>query len=212
MFRQYRPIERGEFILVGYDLAMGGKDYSAVQFLSKTKNDVPLVYHSKNIATQATNDIVPVLNRIYDVTGVAPVLAPETNAGGVYEIDRINAMNREGKFKMYVQKAGIGTMDSPDAKKYGYSTNTATRPKMLEELKNAIDNKVIGIYDRNTINEMFAFVVVKTSTSWKAQAEQGAHDDLIMSLAIAWQLYQTEIQPSVNNYVPKQSFNKWKIK
>jgi len=39
---------------------------------------------------------------------------------------------------------------------------------------------------------MFSFIISQTSTSWKAQAEQGAHDDLIMSLAIAWQLYQTE--------------------
>ena len=31
---------------------------------------------------------------------------------------------------------------------------------------------------------------VKTSASWKAQAEHGAHDDLVMALAIAWQLYQ----------------------
>jgi hypothetical protein len=63
---------------------------------------------------------------------------------------------------------------------------------MLEDLKNAIDNKLIRIYDKQTVNEMFAFIVVQTSSSWKAQAEKHAHDDLIMSLAIAWQLYQTE--------------------
>jgi hypothetical protein len=59
-------------------------------------------------------------------------------------------------------------------------------------LKDAIDKRLITLYDRPTINELFSFVEVKTSTSWKAQAESGAHDDLIMSLAGAWQLYQTE--------------------
>jgi hypothetical protein len=34
------------------------------------------------------------------------------------------------------------------------------------------------------------------SDELKAQAEQGAHDDLIMALAIAWQLYQSESPPS----------------
>lgn len=39
---------------------------------------------------------------------------------------------------------------------------------------------------------MFSFVEVQTTTSWRAAAEKGAHDDLIMSLAGVWQLYQTE--------------------
>lgn len=63
---------------------------------------------------------------------------------------------------------------------------------MLSMLKEAIDNRLITIYDKPTVNEMFSFIVSQTSSSWKAQAEQGAHDDLIMALAGAWQLYQTE--------------------
>jgi hypothetical protein len=39
---------------------------------------------------------------------------------------------------------------------------------------------------------MFSFVEVQTSMSWRAQAEKGAHDDLVIALAGAWQLYQTE--------------------
>lgn len=211
MFKQFRKIDQGEFFVVGYDLAMGGNDYSAIQFLSKTKLDIPLVYHSKNIATQATNELIPVLERIHDITGKAPVIAPEANAGGSYEIDRINSLNRQGKYRMYLQRAGIGTTDNPDAKKYGWTTTTATRPKMLEDLKNAIDNGGLRIYDESTVNEMFAFIVTQTSSSWKAQAEQGAHDDLIMALAIAWQLYQTEADQSLNSFVPKNNFDKWRI-
>jgi hypothetical protein len=68
---------------------------------------------------------------------------------------------------------------------------------MLSMLKEAIDNRLIRIYDKPTITEMFSFIISQTSSSWKAQAEQGAHDDLIMALAIAWQLYQTEHPPTV---------------
>ena len=211
-WRQYRPIEQGEFFIVGCDTAVGGTDYSTAQFISKTKLDVPLVFHSKQTTTQMTNDLVPVLERIHDITGKTPTIAYERNNGGSFEMDRLAMLNRAGKFRIYMEKTGIGIIDAPDAKKYGWTTNSATRPKMLEDLKNAIDSRLLRIYDERTINEMFAFIITQTTSSWKAQAEQGAHDDLIMSLAIAWQLYQTEIQPSVNNYVPKQSFNKWKIK
>lgn len=189
MFRQYRKIESGEQILAGYDLAMGGPDYSAVQFFSKTKLDVPLVYHAQAIATEATNELVPVLEKIHDATGVSPIIAPERNSGGVFEIERMVAMNRLNKYQIYMEQVGIGSIDNPAPKRYGWTTSTATRSKMLEDLKHAIDHQLIRIYDKPTVNEMFAFVIKQTSSAWKAQAETGAHDDLIMALAIAYQLH-----------------------
>lgn len=190
-WKQYRKIKQGEFIVVGYDMAMGGPDYSCAVFLSKTALDVPLIFHDRCVATEATNEIVPILEKISDITGVSPVIAPEANAGGVYEIERINALNRLNKFKMYKPQP-VGNIDKGDPTKYGFITNTATRPKMLEDLKNAIDHRLIGIYDEVLIDELFSFIVVKSSVAWKAQAEQNSHDDLVMALAIAWQLYQTE--------------------
>ena len=61
---------------------------------------------------------------------------------------------------------------------------------MLSDLKDMVDKGIATIYDRQTIEELFSFVIAKTSSSWKAQAEKGAHDDLVMALAGAWQLYQ----------------------
>jgi hypothetical protein len=63
-------------------------------------------------------------------------------------------------------------------------------------LKEAIDKKLLTLYDKPTINELFSFIIKQTETAWKAQAESGAHDDLVMSLAGVWQLYQTE-QPEL---------------
>lgn len=192
MFRQYRPIERGEFIVAGADTASGGLDYSACQFLSKTRLDVPLVWHSKKTTTEMTNAIHPVLERIADVTGISPVICYERNAGGSFEMDRLAHLNRLNKYRLYLDRLATGLIDQPDAKKYGWTTNSATRPKMLEDLKSAIDNQLIRVYDKQTINEMFSFVVVQTTSAWKAQAERNSHDDLLMALAVAWQVQQVE--------------------
>ncbi len=192
-FKRYRQYQHGEFIVVGVDTSWGGTDYSCAQFLSKTNLDVPTVYHSKQLATEMTPQIHLELERIYDETKVKPVVAFERNNGGVAEIERLATLNREGKYRIYTEKANVGTTDSTeDTVKLGYTTNSATRPIMLSMLKEAVDNRLIQIYDKPTITEMFSFIVSQTSSSWKAQAEQGAHDDLIMALAIAWQLYQTE--------------------
>lgn len=201
-FRRYRQYEKNEFIVVAADTAWGGTDYCACTFLSKTKLDVPTVYHSKTIASEMTPLIHTELERIHDETGIQPVVAFERNNGGVAEIERLAALNRGGKYRIYTEKTGVGTTDGvASSTKLGYTTNTATRPTMLSMLKEAIDGRLIRIYDRPTINEMFSFIISQTSSSWKAQAESGAHDDLIMSLAIAWQLYQTEKPIDHNMYV-----------
>jgi hypothetical protein len=144
------------------------------------------------------------LEKIYDLTQTKPVIAYETNAGGVFELERLASLNRLGKYTIYQMKAFEGTTKgTAESIKYGWSTNSATRPIMLQMLKEAIDNHLLKIYDKPTVNELFSFIIKQTASSWKAQAESGAHDDLVMSLAGAWQMYQTEV-PEIRGENEKQ--------
>jgi hypothetical protein len=200
-FRQYRKIEPKEFILCAVDTAAGGGDYTAGQFLSKSRLDVPLVYHANTTTSDAIAPLAQVLERIHDATGLKPVVAFERQNGGSFLIDRLAAINYANKyeiFKMPVFGRNIDAMKTePQPTVLGWDTTSATRPKMLQDLKDAIDHRSITIYDKPTIGELFSFVVAQTTSSWKAQAERGKHDDLVMALAIAWQLYQY-CQPPVS--------------
>lgn len=202
-FRKYREFQKDEFILIFADTAWGGGDYCAAQFMSKDRIDVPLVYHHKGIASDMTPELHNKAEEIFDITGVKPVICFERNNGGIPELERMVRLNRNGKYKVYIQKRPKADKNHEQTKKYGWDTNSATRPVMLSMLKDAIDNRLINIYDEATINELFAFVEVQTASSWKAQAERGAHDDLIMSLAGVWQMYQTE-RPIRKNTRPKR--------
>lgn len=192
-WRQYRQIEAGEFFLVGADCSQGGDDYNACIFLSKTKLDVPLIYHSRGVAAQMTSAVHPMLEKIYDATGVRLVVAFEQNNGGVSEMERLSVLNRENKYKTYemphIGKVDTGTMTG----KLGYSTNTATRPILLGDWKDSYDNHAVTLYDEPTLKEHRSFII---SDRGKPEAEKGAHDDLVFAHAIAWQLYQTEKQPA----------------
>lgn len=189
MVKQYRTIQKGEFFVVAVDTSSGGLDYTAAQFLSKTKTDVPLVYHSRETTSASLKPISDTLERLYDETGVKPIVAIERQNGGSFLVDQLMVMNRANKYDIF-RMPRAGNVEPQEAVHYGWDTTTATRPKMLQDLKEAVDSRSIGIYDKDTINELFSFVVVQTSSSWKAQAEQGAHDDLVMALAIAWQEHQ----------------------
>jgi len=191
MFKQYRELQSGEFMVIAADTALGGGDRCAAQFISKTRVDVPAVYHSNQSATEMTNALVPILEGIYDITKVKPVIAYERNNGGAFEMERLATLNRLGKFKIYQMKRQ-GFVDGKEETLLGWDTNSASRPAMLQQLKEAIDTHVLKLYDKETVQELFSFVTVQTSSSWKAQAEAHAHDDLVMALAIGWQLYQTE--------------------
>lgn len=188
-FYKFRPWQPGEFVICFADTAAGGDDNCAVQFLSHKWLDVPEVYHAKVTGSYMTPLIHERLSDISRETGVAPIVAFERNNGGSFEMDRLQRLNRYGAYRIYTMKNLNPTGLVADTGKLGWDTNTATRPKMLQELKDAIEGDLLHLYHRQTVNELFSFII---KPSGKAEAEVGAHDDLVMALAGAWQLYQTE--------------------
>lgn len=187
MFYMYRDLTPGEFIVVGGDCSQGGEDYNVAQFVSKTRLDVPIVFRDQGVAAQMTGLMIPALEWVYDQTGIKPVIAFERNNGGASEMERLDSLNRNQKYITYRMKT-IGMVHTSETNKLGYDTNTSTRPVILGDLKDAVDSNSLQIYDETTISEMFSFILNKG----KPEAEVGAHDDTIMALGIAWQLYQTE--------------------
>lgn len=181
--------------MVGVDTSWGGQDACCAQFLSVTRLDIPQIYHKKALGSEMTPVLHAELERIFDVTKVKPVVAVERQNGGVAEIERLVRLNRLGKYTIYQQRGSLGDRGNALSHKYGWDTSSLTRPVMLGMLKEAIDSQMIQIYDEPTINEMFSFIEKQTPTGWKPQAESGAHDDTIMALAIALQLFQSEKAP-----------------
>ena len=194
MFRLYRQPERGEFFVVGVDCAQGGIDANLGQFLSKTKIDIPLVFEKQCVAAEMVPMIHEALEWLYNLTGVEPVVAFERQNGGVSALSQLQTLNRNGHYRVY-QRRRLGTIQGEILTDViGWSTDTDTRPQMLGDLKQAVDNKLIGVYDKRTIDELGKFIVNKRG---RAEAAPNCHDDAVMALAIAWQLYQTETTPSV---------------
>lgn len=68
-------------------------------------------------------------------------------------------------------------------KKYpGFRTTTKSRKQILQTLKLFIENGNLDVVDNDTIKEFFRFILINN----KYQADQGAHDDMIMSLALVF--------------------------
>lgn len=188
-FRRYRPWQQGELVLLFVDTSGGGLDCCAGQFLSHRWLDVPLVLHTPVTITALTPIIYQELIRIRKQTGVRPIVAFERNNGGGYELERLARLDHFGDIRFYTMKQLLNGKVI-DSNVMGWDTNTATRPKLLQDLDNGLNSQLLHLYDRPTINEMFSFIV--NPKTGKPEAEAGAHDDLIFALGGVWQMYQTE--------------------
>lgn len=184
MFRLYRNIQPGEFLVYGGDTAQGGQDANYGQFMSKTKGDTPLVFKKQGVAASATPLIRDALNWVYKTTKVKPCVALERQNGGASEMHRLADTN-DGFYTIY-----YGYDENGKRKEVpGWDTNEKTRAQMLGDWLKAFNNGLIRIYDNDTIEQHQTFV---TNKRGKPEADGSTHDDAVMSAAIAYQLVLTE--------------------
>lgn len=212
MIFQYRQPELEEQIVIAGDPAEG-HDYSAFVCLSKKYADVLMFGKSKEESSQLGYTLNHIGLYFKKHTNNFPSIAVERNVGSatLYVLKQLNYQNL---FKM----PSSFTIQTPrEQEQYGWVTSSASRPKMLDDLALAIRQKAIKIYGKPLVDELFTFV--REEKTGKPQAEAGCNDDLVISLAIAWQLYQIVSTPITHQYQKPDAFTQrmdtnpglWKI-
>lgn len=91
---------------------------------------------------------------------------------------------------LYYYEAEDRSSSHADAKiksagRAGWSTDSRTRPIMLNNLEEATRERAMKINHREFVSEALAF---KLQSDGKFQADPGAHDDTVIFWAIAWQM------------------------
>ncbi|HNX81724.1 MAG TPA: PBSX family phage terminase large subunit [Candidatus Omnitrophota bacterium] len=101
----------------------------------------------------------------------------ETNYS-TYPVMRLEAMQYPHQY----MRESVDDYTHQIKKSFGFRTDSKTRPVAIAGLIQAVRDDVGIVSDATTLEEMLTFVRDKT---YKPVAEEGAHDDCIMSLAIA---------------------------
>jgi len=194
MIYLYRQPKENEQFVVSGDPAEGG-DNSTFVALSKFNAEVVMVGQSKEESSQLGHTLNQVGRWLHKKTGSYPVIAVEKNVGAA-TIYVLKTLNYPELFKM---PNSFTRSEDTESEQYGWSTNTATRPKMLDDLALAIRQRVIKIPSKQIVDELYSFI--RNARTGKPEADRGSHDDLCMALAIAWQLYQVvEISTEDDNF------------
>lgn len=169
----YHLPEKGHKYVMSVDPAKDGKDAFAVQIVDITD------FNFRQVATaqlQIDYLLMPEFLNEWCEYYNKPYLVIENNEGAGQSI--ADQMYKDYEYEnIHIDKDS----SSGKRKKYsGFRTTPKSRKLILQTLKLFIENDRLQLNDKSTINEFLQFILVNN----KYQADEGAHDDMIMSLAL----------------------------
>ena len=178
------------FILAA-DVALGvGQDYSAAVVLD-TDRKVIALYRDNYIDPSKFGDLLFYLGRYYNNA----LLTVESNSMGVATLSRLTQMNYINLYK----QTKISAISKEEGQVPGFRTTQVTKPHIIGNLKNAVENDDIWIGSKVIIQELKDYV---STESGRTEAAPGCHDDTVMAMAIALETLRTHYDKLTMDKVP----------
>jgi hypothetical protein len=177
--RVYEMPRPGIRYAIGADVSEGysDSDYSAAQVL-RLPDMVQVSVAQLHIDPDDFADYLASLGKIYNKAWIAV----EVTGSGLSTQLRLN---KHLHYPFLYRRQVFDQSTNRMMHKYGWSTNRASKPIMTNDLKGVLRDDLLIVQDIPTVEELSAYV--QLDDSGKTGAASG-HDDLVTSLAIAWQM------------------------
>lgn len=175
----YKEPEKGHNYIMSIDSAKDGTDAFAVQIVDITDFEFEQVACCNlQIDYLLMPEYIDEWCEYYN----NPYLIIENNEGSGQSIaDQLYQFYEYENIHFDYKAESNSNNRTKSRKKYpGFRTTTKTRKQILQTLKLFIENDKLKINDSKTIDELMQFILIKN----KYQADEGAHDDMVMSLAM----------------------------
>ena len=168
----YKPPQEDRPYVIGGDTAGDGSDWFVGQVLDNvTGVQAAVLRHEYDEDTYARQ--MYCLGRWYNDA----MLAPETNFS-TYPVKLLDLMGYQNLYVREIEDTYEGTTRHA----FGFRTDRLTRPVIVSELIRVLRDNIDIVNDKDTLLEMLTFV---RNEKQRPEAEPGAHDDCVISLAIA---------------------------
>lgn len=157
---------------IGGDTAGEGSDFFVGQVLSDKGKQVAVLRHQMD--SDLYTKQMYCLGKYYQDA----LISIEVN----FDSFPVRELERLGYENMYIREAE-DTFTGAIKKAHGFRTDKFTRPRIISQLVEIVRESTFLFNDKETLQEMLTFV---RNDKGRAEAQQGAHDDCIMSIAIAF--------------------------
>lgn len=185
----WKEPQNNQFYCIGADVAEGLKqgDYSCAQVGDENFDVVAKWYGhiDPDLFGLELVKLAHYYNKAY--------IGVENNNHG---LTTLKSIQREEYWNIYYSKSYDKIADQL-TQKMGWTTSVRTKPLMIDKLAEFIREMYIGIHDEITIDELFTYIIEDNGAT---NAQIGAHDDCVMSLAILLQLL---LEGKGENYTPE---------
>lgn len=162
-------------VAIGADTSGDGSDYFVSQVLNaKTGEQVAVLRHQFD-ADQFTRQTY-CLGKYYNDA----LIGIEAN----FDSFPIMELQRLGYINQYVREAQ-DTYTGRTEKRFGFKTTSLTRPTAISKLIEIVREHCCLLNDRDTLEELLTIV---RNERGRIEAPEGGHDDMMMALAIAYQV------------------------
>lgn len=160
--------------VIGVDTAGDGSDSCVAQVINALTLEQVAVLRSSDMDEDIFSRQVYSLGKWYNDA----LIAIESN----FSTYPVRELERLGYRHQYVRES-VDNYTHEIKKSFGFRTDAKTRPLLVSALVAAVREDASFINDRKTIEEMLTFI--RNPDTYKPEAEEGAHDDMVMSLGIA---------------------------
>tara|TARA_R110000782_G_scaffold58848_1_gene122561 strand:- start:43 stop:1695 length:1653 start_codon:yes stop_codon:yes gene_type:complete len=166
--------------VIGADVSLGvGQDYSAAVVMNNSY-EIVAVYRNNRIDPSMWGELLFYLGRYYNNA----FLAVESNSMGIATLQKLEQM---GYLNLYKQTK-MANVSNEEGLRLGFRTTSASKPVIIGNLKNLIDNEDIMIPAPILIRELKDYIA---TASGKTEAAPGCYDDTVISLAICAEVLRT---------------------
>lgn len=181
----FLPHDPGGRYVIGADTSMGVRngDYSVAQVLDSERRQVATWrghVHPDYFAT-----VLYALGEYYNTA----FICCENNSHGILTCTRLGKDLHYPNFYTEVQ---VDKLTDRETIKLGFTTTSKTKPLIIDQLRATLRKKEMSLNCKVTLREMMTYIVTETGSM---QAEQGCHDDTVMSLALANHVHEGSWKP-----------------
>ena len=169
---------RGEGYIIGADFAEGiaSGDYTSYHVVSQKGYNV-VAHWWGHIDIDLAAEELEKLGMYYNEA----FIVPERNNQGLVVCLELRARRYRRVYTKTIK--GLRTGDKR-RDEIGWRTDKASKPVMIADLASDVRDHTLGIPSQETIDEMYKYV---RNERGQTQAQEGAHDDRVISLALALQ-------------------------
>lgn len=160
--------------VIGGDTSGLGLDYTTAKVINNITKQTSATLWKQTIDDDLYAEQVYCLGMYYHQA----LIGIEVN----YSLQATKCLSEKLNYPNLYMREMLDNVSRKLVKRFGFETTPKTRPVILSDLQILIREDVGIETDVNTLKEMLTFI---KNDKGKAEAQQGAHDDLVMALAIA---------------------------